>query len=449
MAYPARQSWLGSLFKRKPREPVGTESVPAGTGYEIPDFIFNYLKDGTLEYSQGNRYMSSDTYNMLLARACIDKIATECSKAEPMLLKPNRRIEYFATKYPNDYETVSQFIARAVTCLLIDNNAYIIPILDKYDRTSGLWVADSRSAQVVEIDGKLWLKYSMNTGIPNEDKYIIEYERVGHLKRMQGRSLLMGEDNSPFKKLGSLYEMSMDKSLGALEANDSPLRWLGQINVPILEDEDLKEEQKRMQSLNLAGNKTGLFIYDSRYQKLEQIKTEMKLMSPDDLKEMQKMACQYWGVSEAILQNKYTEDEWNGFYQSRIEPILIQIAQVLTRVIYTPGQIMDGNGIEMSPNRLQYASIKSRVDVAFGTYDRGMATMDSALDILNLPPLPNGEGNQRYIRGEYRAEGSNAPAAFAENPEGGKEEANGYRNTRNPAGTEPELADGSKEPKED
>lgn len=69
---------------------------------------------------------------------------------------------------------------------------------------------------------------------------------------------------------------------------------------------------------------------------------------------------------------------------------------------------MDGNAVEMASNRLQYASIKSRIDVAFGTYDRGMATMDSSLDILNLPPLPNGEGAHRYIRGEYRQEGTPA-----------------------------------------
>ena len=68
---------------------------------------------------------------------------------------------------------------------------------------------------------------------------------------------------------------------------------------------------------------------------------------------MRDIAYSYWGVSEKLMQNTYSEDEWNGFYQSAIEPLLIQIEEVLTRVVYTRGQIMDGNKLEMASNRLR------------------------------------------------------------------------------------------------
>lgn len=395
-------SFISKLFRfGKKRDPVGGQS-PIGAFTAIPGYLGRFLDSEYMYVAKDDGYyMHRDIYDMLLARACIDKIALECSKAEPMLDKPNERIGYFATKYPNSYQTMSQFIYQLVTVLLVENNVFIVPILDAFGRTDGFWIANPNQCEILDINGTLWLKYQIGDG----KEQVIEYELCGHLRRMQNKSTLMGEDNTPFKKVASLYEKALDKSSDSLLANDSPLKWVGQVNVPLIDDEALREEQKRISDINLVGNKTGFFIYDSRYLRLDQIKNEMSLLTPDDIKQMENMAYNYWGVSEHLLQNSYTEDEWNGFYQSRIEPILIQIGEVLTRVIYTKNQIINGNALTMSSNRLQYASIKSRIDVAFGTYDRGMSTMDSSLDILNLPPLPNGEGTHRYIRGEYRAEG--------------------------------------------
>lgn len=398
-------NFLTNMFRhRRNRDPAPGEQMPYGTQITIPDFLMQMLSGQIQTDLTGNKYLSRDIYELALARACINKIATECSKATPTLTKPNKRVEYFVSKYPNPYQTASQFIYQLVTILLAENNAYVIPILDEFGKTSGLWAASPDSCEIVDVYGQLWLKYETGDG----QKQIIEYELCGHLRTMQNKSTLMGESNMPFKKVAALYEQDIDKSMEKLAASESPVQWVGQLNAPILDDEALKEEQDRLNRLNLKGNKTGTFLYDNRYTRMDQVSKETSIMSPDDIKQMENMAYSYWGVGEKLLQNAYTEDEWNGFYQSRIEPILIQIGEVLTKVVFSRNQIMDGNAVEMASNRLQYASIKSRIDVAFGTYDRGMATMDSSLDILNLPPLPNGEGAHRYIRGEYRQEGTPA-----------------------------------------
>lgn len=420
-------NFLTNLFRfRKKRDPVRAgEQEPVGSATGIPAHPIRMVNGEYVLDIEGTKYISRDIYDLTLARACINKIATECSKASPQLAKHSARIEYFCCKYPNPYQTMSQFIYQLVTVLLSENNAYIVPILDDVGRTAGFWVANPSDCQIVDVDGDLWLKYR----IGEMKDQIIEYELVGHLKRMQNKSTLCGEDNAPFKKIAALYEQDLDKSISKLSSSEAPLQWMGKLNVPLVDDEALKEEQERIATVNLTGNKTGFFVFDSRYEQIDPVTKEVQVLQPEDLKEMRDIAYSYWGVSEKLMQNTYSEDEWNGFYQSAIEPLLIQIEEVLTRVVYTRGQIMDGNKLEMASNRLQYASIRSRVDVAFGTYDRGMATMDSALDILNLPPLPNGEGQHRYIRGEYRTEG--APDR--------KEEINEGRKDRNPDTTEPEI----------
>jgi hypothetical protein len=52
-------------------------------------------------------------------------------------------------------------------------------------------------------------------------------------------------------------------------------------------------------------------------------------------------------------------------------------------------------------NRLQYMSNKEKLEVSAQLADRGILNRDEVREIWNLPPLPNGEGQEYIIRGEY------------------------------------------------
>ena len=54
-----------------------------------------------------------------------------------------------------------------------------------------------------------------------------------------------------------------------------------------------------------------------------------------------------------------------------------------------------------SANRLQYMSNKEKLEVSAQLADRGILNRDEVREIWNLPPLPNGEGQEYIIRGEY------------------------------------------------
>ncbi len=92
-------SFISKLFRfGKKRDPVGGQS-PVGALSAIPGHLARFIDSEYMYVAKDDGYyMHKDIYDMLLARACIDKIALECSKAEPMLDKPNERVGYFATK---------------------------------------------------------------------------------------------------------------------------------------------------------------------------------------------------------------------------------------------------------------------------------------------------------------------------------------------------------------
>lgn len=416
-------NWFTKLFKHgKNKDPaVGIEEYPEYSSYaDIPSFDIN--PDGTFKF---DKYLQSEIYSLTIARTCIHKIATEVSKATPQLAKPNKRLDYFICKYPNQYQSSSQFLYQLATILLTDNNCYIIPIFDEYGKVGGLWLSDVHNAQIVQIKGELWLEYDMHDG----KKQYCQYSKVGHLKRMQYTKPFSGESNYPFNKIGVLYEKAMDSAMTSLDSNDDKVKWLGQLNAALGTTEQIAEQRKNLAEAN-RGNED-IYMVDGRFIKFEQIKKQFNLLKAEDMETIQKEACNYWGVSENVLQNKYSESEWYAFYQSAVEPLLLQIGQAMTRIVYSVNQIIDGN--EISLNSLQYSSVKSRIEVAFGVYDRGMASMNDSLAILNLPPLPGEDGEKRYIRGEYYQEGA------------GKETVNG---TEKEPGRPTESEDGEQENRE-
>lgn len=394
--------WINKLFRHsKNKDPAvfeGAESPSTGYGY----MTLGINPDGTLKEISEQKYKQVELYQLTLARTCIHRIALEVSKATPKLSKPNARIEYIVSKSPNNTETISQFLYHLATLLLTDNNALIIPIYNNLghgDFVDGLYCASKDEVEIVDVKGELWVLLDLGDG----HKQAVQYEKCSHLKRMQYRDKLYGDNNDVFKKMGWLYEEQLQRSLNSLANNDMALRWIGKLNSQVLDMNDLELQKELMQSLNFMKDNSSIMIYDTRFEKFDQVKKQYDLLNADDVKVMQTSAYNYWGVSESILQNRYSESEWYAFYQSAIEPLLVQIGEGLTKIMYSRSQIIYGEQT-IKLNSLQYSSVQSRINVAFGAYDRGMTTLNDSLGILNLPPLAEG-GDERYMRGEYYQQG--------------------------------------------
>ena len=111
--------------------------------------------------------------------------------------------------------------------------------------------------------------------------------------------------------------------------------------------------------------------------------------------------CDYFGVNDAVLQNKAYGDAWSAFYEGAIEPFAIQFSDVATRMLFTQRERAAGAAVMATANRLQYMSNTEKLEVSAQMADRGIMNRDEIREIWNLPPLPDGQGQAYTIRGEY------------------------------------------------
>jgi len=106
-------------------------------------------------------------------------------------------------------------------------------------------------------------------------------------------------------------------------------------------------------------------------------------------------------VNEDVLTNKAFGDSWTAFYEGAVEPFAIQFSEVVTKMLYTFVEQSHSNKIVATTNRLQYMSSQEKLQVSSQLSDRGILSRDDVRYIWGLPPLPDGEGQEYIIRGEY------------------------------------------------
>ena len=334
-------------------------------------------------------------YEMDLIRSSIDSIATQCSKLHPVIsgMKKYSDIEKILRE-PNYLMTCQQFLSRLVTILKCENNAFIVPIYSDISaqRVVGLYPVLSSTSKIVVDNNKEYLIYRID-----DKDYAIEYERVGHLRTHYYKKEFYGESNSALRPT---LELINTQNQGITEGikKSANIRFLAKLSNVLLE-EDLKNERKRLEEDNLSSsNNGGVLIFDNKYSEVKEINSTPFIVDDKQSELIKKNVFNYFHISEEIIQNKANDDEWNSFYEGCIEPIAIQIGQVLTKMLIDPKDRARAE-IILESNKLQFASNKTKLEVSSQMFDRGVLTTNQVMDIWNLPHVE--DGDKRYIRKEY------------------------------------------------
>ncbi len=334
-------------------------------------------------------------YEMELTRAAVHAFALACSKLKPEMMGTARKTLGKRLQYrPNPYMDTSKFLYRLATILACNNNAFIVPMEDEMGLIQGYYPLLPEQCEVVDVNGEAYLRYTFSNG----QRAAIEFARVGVINQFQYTDDFFGEDN---KALYPTMQLIHTQNQGIINGvkNSANIRFLAKI-ANILNPEDIKKERNRFTEDNLsADNKSGMIIYDGKFADLKQVESKPFVVNSAQMAQINENVFNYFGVNAAILQNKFTEDEWNAFYEGKIEPFAIQLSLVMSNMTFTPAQIERGNGIMFSANRLQYASNQTKLNVSTQLFDRGLLTRNGVMDIWNMPRVEGGD--KYYIRKEY------------------------------------------------
>lgn len=342
------------------------------------------------------RTWGGEIYESQFVKSAIDARARHISKlAVTIEGKTQSELLTRLKKKPNQFETWSQFLYRVSTVLDVQNTAFIIPLRDKYGQTIGIYPLVPEKYELVQTTkGELWIRFTLK----GNEKTAEKLSDIGILTKYQYKSDFFGDSNTALNETMQLITIQR-QGIEEYAKNANSFRFMAKLtNFSKIEDLALERERFDVETFQKK-NGGGLLLFPNTYNEIKQITSQSFSIDTEQLKLIERNVYDYFGVNEAIIQNKAHGDEFSAFYEGAIEPFSIQLSEVLTFMLFTERETAFGSGIYFTSNRIQYMNNSDKLDVSRDLLDRGVISLNEAREIWQLPPIDGGDIH--ILRGEY------------------------------------------------
>ena len=346
---------------------------------------------GEFYYSWNGKLYESD-----IVRACIrpkvkaiGKLVGKHIRDDPkggLTVNPDANIRFLLSE-PNPYMTGQQMQEKIANQLCLNNNAFILIVRDENGKAIQLYPIPCVSAEAKYNDtGELFLRFLYRNG----NSGVFRYSDIIHLRQDYNDDDIFGE--SPAPALAGMMDVigTIDQGIVKAIKNSGIVRWLLKFTQS-LRDEDIKANVQKFVD-NYLAVETDTFGAAGVDAKADVQRIEPKDYVPNAAQTDRTIERIYsfFNTNKKIVQSDYTEDEWTAYYESEIEPVVVQMHQTYTVGIFTRKERGFGNRIVFEANNLQCASLTTKL--AFqAMVDRGAMTPNEWRETMNMAPVPGGD----------------------------------------------------------
>lgn len=347
---------------------------------------------------KGNGYYAwnGKLYHSDIVRACIRPKVRAIGKLvakhirsniqEGLKVNPEPYIR-FLLEDPNPYMSGQMLQEKLATQLELNNNAFAYIHRDENGYPVELYPIQALNADALyDRSGFLYLKFTMQNG----KMVTFPYSDIIHLRQDYNTNDIFGE--SPAPALVPLMEIVNTTDQGIVKAikNSNVVRWLLKYNQS-LRPEDIKKNTEEFVKNYLSTESTtvGAAATDAKAEAI-QVNPHDYVPNAVQMDKTTQRIYSFFNVNEKIIQSKYTEDEWNSYFESVIEPLAMQMSNEYTRKLFTRRERGFGNKIIFEASSLQYASMSTKLNL-LQMVDRGAMTPNEWREVLNLGPIEEGD----------------------------------------------------------
>lgn len=335
-------------------------------------------------------------YEQAQVRAAINVFANNCAKLKPEIRgEKQKHLESILQVAPNPIMDTFKFLYRLATILMVDNNAFILPLEGERGELVGFFPIRPRMCELVaDKQGTLYLRFTFSDG----KRGAIELERVGVMNRFQLSDDMFGESNRALQSTLDLLH-TQEEGIQKGIKNSAVIRYMAKVN-NVLDPKVIQKERDNWAKMNLSdANQSGLLLTDNKFSDIQQVDYKPWIVDSEQMKLINQNINMYYGVNNNMLMSEYSPEEFDAFYASVIEPFAIQGSLVLTRMVFTNEEIASGSAVSLTPKRFDQMHNRIKLQMATQLFDRGIFSTNNIMDMYNLPHIE--DGDRRYIRKEY------------------------------------------------
>lgn len=362
--------------------------------------------------------LNNNTYDSKVARQCIDRIATHCAKLIPKHIQDTITnnikgdINFLLQNEPNPIMSRFDFIYKTISMLYTDSNAFVYIAKDKEGFITGFYPILAMDYDLLQdAIGNIYLQFQFVNG----QKYTLPYLELIHLRLFYNKHDIFGSNNKILKTDLETAHTASEGIKNAIRTTNN-LKGILKYTNAMLKEKDIKANKENFVNdfLNLE-NESGIAAIDGKAE-FQEVNLKPITLDKEQLEQVNYNIFDYYGISEKIVRNDFTEEEWNAFFEGVIEARAMQMSDAFTNKIFSYKARKEGHKIVFTANRLQYASLSSKTKLLQIIAPFGMIKTDEGREIIDLPPL-GGEEGEKILQSL-----NNIDSAIANKYQGGEED---------------------------
>ena len=381
--------WFDKLFKRPPKT---RKFAPTMDG-----FAPLYSQFGT------NIYASD------VVQQALKCIVDEIKKLNPTHIRyvgndptPVKSTVQDVLNEPNPLMTTSEFLEKITWLLLLNYNAFIIPIYRTWtDAETGVErryyeaLYPIKPTQVDFIEdgaGRLFVTFMFMNGYTTT----IPYDDVIHIRYNYSVNQYMGgnEMGQPdHKALLSTLQLNEDLLQGVAKAMKSSYAVNGIVKYNTLMDDGRMEAALRELEGKLQRSESGFLPIDLKAE-FTPLEHKTALVDKPTLEFIDAKLLRTWGIPVEILNGSANKEIYESFYQRCLEPIVKTYSQAFTKKLFTSREKAFGNRVELYPKDLIFMTVGQTLEMINILSPTGALFENKKRVALGLRPLPELEGQR-------------------------------------------------------
>ncbi len=351
---------------------------------------------------QGNGYYAwnGQLFQSDMIRACIRPYSKAIGKLKAKHIRNSNGLisvnpdayMRFLLEEPNPLMSGQVMQEKVATQLALNNNAFILIVKDDNGIPIQLYPVPAAGVEAKYEGTNLYLKFYFLNG----NTMTFPYTEIIHLRRDFNDNDIFGE--SPEKSLKQIMEIITTTDQGIVNAikNSGVVRWLLKFSAS-MRPEDLKKNVQDFVDnyLSVTSKTFGAAGVDS---KADAVRIEPKDYVPNALQmsNTKERLQAFFNTNDKIVHSNYTEDEWNSYFESVVEPDGLQWSAEYTRKLFNRRERGFGNSIYFDASNLQCASLSTKLALQ-AMVDRGALTPNEWRETFNLSPVADGDKPLRRL----------------------------------------------------
>lgn len=362
-------------------------------------------------YSPTYPQFGTNIYASDVVQQALKCIVDEIKKLNPSHIRmidsdpvPQRSTVQDVLSDPNPLMTISEFLEKVTWLLLLNYNAFIIPVYYTWrDEKTGaerryyeaLYPIKPTQVNFIEdATGRLFTQFFFANG----ESTTIPYDDVIHIKYNYSVNEYMGGNEVGQPDTDALLktiQLNHDLLKGVAKAMNASYAINGVVKYNTMLDDGktinaLKELERKLQN-----SESGFLPLDLKAD-FTPLEHKSELVDPETLKFVDEKILRNWGVPLPILTGDYTKEQYEAFYQKALEPLIISMSQALTKKMFTKREKAFGNRIELYPKELIFMTVEQTLEMIDKLSPTGGLFENEKRVALGLRPKPELEG-KRYM----------------------------------------------------